>query len=128
MTTVVQLPVRRDGRVPGDTFAVRLAIVRAEMGWNYVQAGKATGIGPETWRLWEKRERHCTTMEATCRLIAAKTGFSYEWLMVGGSLATPEPPDTNPRVTGPTNPCLSVVRPMLSPWNRPDTRRAATAA
>lgn len=74
------------GRVPTDTFAVRIAIVRAEMGWNYDQAAKATGIGSETWRLWEKRKRQCTTLEQTCRKIADATGFSYEWLMIGGPL------------------------------------------
>ncbi len=92
MTTVVQMPVR-SGRVPEDSFPIRLAIVRAEMGWNYAAAEKATGIGGETWRLWEKRKRHCTTLDVTCRRIAAVTGFSYEWLMVGGQLAPPEPPN-----------------------------------
>lgn len=92
MTTVTQLPVHREGRVPADTFPIRLAIVRAEQGWNYDQAAAATGIGSETWRLWEKRKRHCTTLEVTCRKIAAATGFSYEWLMVGGTLADPTPP------------------------------------
>lgn len=93
MTRVTELPARRDGRVPADTFPIRLAIVRAEQGWNYDQAQAATGINSETWRLWEKRQRHCTRMEQTCRTIAAVTGFSYEWLMIGGALASPMPPD-----------------------------------
>lgn len=99
MTTIGRLHAR--GRVPADTFPVRLAIVRAEMGWNYDQAARATGIGSETWRLWEKRKRHCTTLEQTCRTIEAATGFSYEWLMVGGALdASPTDPNGAPVMTG----------------------------
>lgn len=117
MSTVLQFPVRQDGRVPADTFPIRLAIVRADMGWNYDQAQTATGINSETWRLWEKGKRHCTTMERTCRSIAAVTGFSYEWLMVGGRLAPYSPPDT-PIDPGPTNPCLLVVKPRIGTWER----------
>lgn len=93
-------PARTRDRVPADTFPVRLAIVRAEMGWNYDQAAKATGIGSETWRLWEKRKRHCTTLEQTCRVIAEATGFSYKWLMVGGPLIEPtaDAAETNLRI------------------------------
>lgn len=93
MTTVIQLPVRRDGAVPPDTFPIRLAIVRASQGWNYDQAAAATGIGSETWRLWEKGKRQCSTLEETCRTIANVTGLSFEWLMVGGALAPPAPRD-----------------------------------
>lgn len=72
--------------VPLDTFATRLAIVRVQMGgWNYVEAGEATGLSDENWRKWEKgtmpRDR-----EAIARAIADATGCSYEWLMAGGPL------------------------------------------
>lgn len=103
--------------MPADTFPIRLAIVRADMGWNYDQAQRETGINSETWRLWEKGKRHCTTLEDTCRVISAATGFSFEWLMVGGGLSPyiPPPKDT----PGPTNPCLSVMRPKIRTWQRP---------
>lgn len=112
MTTVTRMPVRIDGRVPADSFPNRLAIVRAEEGWNYDQAAAATGIGSETWRLWEKRKRTCRTLDETCRQIADATGYSYEWLMVGGSLTSPNPPHD----TRPTNPCLSDGGVIVGPW------------
>lgn len=118
MTTVTHLPVRADGRVPEDTFPIRLAIVRAAMGWNYDQAARATGVNSETWRLWEKGRRHCTTLDSTCRQIAGVTGLSYEWLMIGGTLAAPPPPNDT-QISRPTNPCLSVLRPKIDAWNRP---------
>lgn len=104
MTTVVRLPVRTDGRVPLDSFPNRLAIVRAEMGWNFHQAALATGLNAETWRLWEKRKRRCEDIETASAKIAQATGFSYEWLMIGGSLSPAPPPENRP-----TNPCLSDV-------------------
>lgn len=88
MSIVVEFPARR---VPRDTFPVRLAVVRAEMGWNYDQAAAATGINSETWRLWEKGKRRCTDIESASRAIESSAGYSYEWLMVGGPLTANHP-------------------------------------
>lgn len=73
--------------VPVDSFAVRLAIVRAVMGWNYDQASRATGIGSETWRMWEKGKRRCTDVLGVGSQLAAATGLSREWIVLGGPLA-----------------------------------------
>lgn len=122
MTTVTQLPARR---VPRDTFPIRLAIVRAEMGWNYDQAETATGISSESWRTWEKGKRRCANVEGISRKLSEVTGFSYEWLMIGGPLAPQVPDPTGTAAsTGssdtvgirPTNPCLLGGSVTLGPW------------
>lgn len=72
-------------------------MVRAEMGWNYDQAERATGLNSETWRLWEKRKRRCTDIETASRAISGSSGISFEWLMIGGGLDTTpiDPNDTD---------------------------------
>ncbi len=79
--------------VPIDTFPIRLAVVRAVMGWNYDQAARATGIGSETWRTWEKGRRRCSDITTVAQQIAAVTGLSIEWLVLGGPLASPPRPE-----------------------------------
>ena len=113
MTTVIEMPARR---VPRDTFPIRLAMVRAEMGWNYDQAERATGINSETWRLWEKGKRRCTDIEAASRQVSRATGFSYEWLMIGGPLDGGGPQDPI-RESRRNNPCYSDGTIILGPWN-----------
>lgn len=79
------------GRVPEDSFRVRIAIVRTLMGWNYHQAQKATGINNETWRLWEKGARRCSDIEHVSAVIASASGFDRTWLLAGGPMAGPDP-------------------------------------
>lgn len=76
-----------DDGIPVDTFAIRLAVVRAVMGWNYDQAARATGIGSETWRTWEKGKRRCTDVLGVGSVIAEVTGLSRDWIVLGGPLA-----------------------------------------
>lgn len=109
MTNATEL----NARVPVDRFGIRLAIVRAEMGWNYDQAQLATGINSETWRLWEKGQRKCADLETASRKISEATGLSYRWLMIGGELAS----GGSSRPTG-----LKTRRPDVSSGYR--TRRA----
>lgn len=113
MTTVIDMPARR---VPRDTFPIRLAIVRAEMGWNYDQAERATGINSETWRLWEKGKRRCTDIETASRQVSHATGFSFEWLMIGGALDSNGPSEPNGE-SRPNNPCYSRRTVILGPWD-----------
>lgn len=78
------------GRIPADSFRVRLAIVRTVMGWNYDQAQAATGISSESWRLWEKGARHCSDVIGVSRRIAQVTPYDQTWLALGGPLAREE--------------------------------------
>ena len=120
MSNVVELPARR---VPRDTFPIRLAIVRAEMGWNYDQAHAATGINSETWRLWEKGRRHCNDIVGAAAMIAAATGFSDQWIVFGGALEAQPPPSGHP-VGGQrdtpsrrNNLCYSHSQVIIGPWD-----------
>jgi hypothetical protein len=85
------LPVAHNitpGAVPKDTFGARLAIVRQALGgWNVKKAAELCGLDDQTWRNWEAGKNPPRDMEGVCRSIAKATGFSYEWLMVGGSLS-----------------------------------------
>ena len=74
------------GLVPVDSFRVRLAIVRALMGWNYEEAQEATGINAESWRLWEKGARNCSTKTEVAAVIAQVTPYSKQWIAFGGPL------------------------------------------
>lgn len=76
----------RAGRViPADRFGVRLAVVRAEMGWNLDEAQRATGVSSESWRLWE-RGRHCSDVIGVSRKVAEATAYDEQWLAFGGPL------------------------------------------
>lgn len=72
--------------MPVDSFRVRLAIVRALMGWNYEEAQEATGVHAESWRLWEKGARNCSTKTDVAAAIAEVTPYSKEWIAFGGPL------------------------------------------
>lgn len=72
--------------VPYDSFRVRIAIIRADKGWNYTDAERETGIKAENWRLWEKTDRHPQNYEQVCRQIADNAGYNRQWLMAGGPL------------------------------------------
>lgn len=114
-----------DGRrVPADSFRIRLAIVRTEMGWNYDQAEAATGVGSESWRTWEKGLRHCTDITGVSRKIAEVTPYDLNWLALGGPLAAevvvPEPRPSRSRRRAST----SAVR--VAAGNTVTSRRART--
>lgn len=72
-----------------DNFAVRLVLVRHEMGWNAKEAALACGISPQSWREWEISGRRPRDYEGICKQIAARTGCDLIWLMAG----TPNPYD-----------------------------------
>lgn len=84
-------------RIPADSFRNRLAMVRTEMGWNYDQAEIATGVGSESWRLWERGLRRCTDVIGVSKKIADATGFDQSWLALGGPLAEETDLPTPPR-------------------------------
>lgn len=74
-------------RVPLDTFAARLAVIRIAMGWSGVEeAAEACGINRETWRGWEKDGRMPRDLAATARRIEEHTGYDATWVAMGGPL------------------------------------------
>lgn len=106
--------------IPVDSFRIRLAIVRTAMGWNYEQAQAATGVGAESWRLWEKGQRHCTDIKEVSRKIAEVTPYDPAWLVMGGPLIPEEhdPAGLRPRfrrniravTTGSSRGCVRTTR------------------
>lgn len=75
-----------DDDVPVDAFRVRIAIVRAERGWNYTEAGEACNVDGESWRRWEKTGRRPRDYEDVCGKISQGAHYSKRWLMAGGPL------------------------------------------
>ena len=128
-------------RVPADTFRLRLAMVRTEMGWNYEQAQAATGIGAESWRTWEKGTRRCTDVIGVSRQIADATPYDQTWLALGGPLPTedvaPLPPVPSKRgkaaaqasirsiTSRSTRGCMSATRDEYAAWSFYGNRTAA---
>lgn len=116
-------------KVPTDSFRVRLAIVRAEMGWNYEEAQAATGVGKESWRLWEKGERHCSDVPGVSRKIAAVTNYDLVWLVVGGPLVPEEEAAPRPhrvRSIGGYRPSTRRVKARSTDGCMTSTRRATS--
>lgn len=73
-------------RIPVDRFGIRLAIIRADKGWNYEDAERETGIKAQNWRLWERTERSPQRYEDVCAQIARGTGHNLDWIKAGGPL------------------------------------------
>ena len=70
--------------VPGtQNFAVRLVLVRHEMGWNLKEAALACGVAAASWREWELSGRRPRDYEGVCKQIAARTQCDLIWLMAG---------------------------------------------
>lgn len=74
-------------RVPYDDFGNRLAVIRAELGLNVLQAAKLCELNDESWRKWERGTKP-RGMDDVARKIARATGYSEQWLMMGGPLRT----------------------------------------
>jgi hypothetical protein len=87
----MQAAVQHDltDRIPEDTFGARLAIVRQKMQWNISEAAEACGLKAATWTLWEHEVNLPRNLYGVCSAIADASGFSYDWLLRGGPLASP---------------------------------------
>lgn len=105
-------------RIPADTFRLRLAMVRTEMGWNYEEAQAATGIGAESWRTWEKGIRHCTDVIGVSKKIADATPYDQTWLALGGPLPTEEVAPLPPMMTKRGRMAKASIRSVSSRSNR----------
>lgn len=107
----------RSGRlIPVDSFRIRLAIVRTAMGWNYEQAQAATGVGAESWRLWEKGQRHCTDVKEVSRKIAEVTPYDPGWLVMGGPLVPEDQGAVHSPLFGRRRSTLKVRTPSNGEW------------
>lgn len=82
--------------VPYDTFGARLAVVRQACGWNIQRAANECGISHTSWANYEANKQP-RDLAAVCRRVAAASGFSYTWLMIGGPLRPPPESANIPR-------------------------------
>jgi transcriptional regulator with XRE-family HTH domain len=73
----------RGWTVDDSTFGARLALIRQRMDWNIKEAGDQTGIAPSTWTEWERKGREPSSILASVRQIADRTGCDYFWLLTG---------------------------------------------
>jgi len=73
--------------VPGDTFAMRLRILRHHLGLSVEEIAGRCRVSPATWSTWERGSRPRDLAEVVAR-VAAVTGVSRDWLMWGGPLET----------------------------------------
>lgn len=69
--------------VPADTFADRLARIRRVKGWNFMEAGRVTGLSGKSWRLWEQHNRQPYDLLEVATKISAASGVNLIWLLTG---------------------------------------------
>jgi transcriptional regulator with XRE-family HTH domain len=79
-------PHPQEPRVPADTFAVRLLLLRHELALTVDEVSARCGVPSATWSTWERGARP-RDLAAVVNRIAERTGYSRDWLMWGGGLA-----------------------------------------
>ncbi len=62
----------------------RLALVRHRMGWNVAEAATECGLPVASWRNWENGKQPRDVV-AVCRQVSARSGVSFDWLLLGVS-------------------------------------------
>jgi hypothetical protein len=73
--------------IPADTFAGRLALMRADSGGlNITRAAERCGLGDESWRNWEAGRAKPRDYLGVCRTISEGLGYDVTWIAVGGPL------------------------------------------
>lgn len=119
-TTHVEAAQNTTGRIPADTFSVRLMLARALAGHISIrEASDLTGLNREAWRDWEHGRRPRDIIDV-CRRVADKLDVDFNWLLLGGSLMGPRgvPTDRPPRDTH-DYPAMPVRGMAAQPFGRP---------
>lgn len=78
----------RRGRIPADTFAVRLLLARHLAGMGIKEAAEAAGLHYATWSTWEAGRRPRDLVDV-CQRVAAALDIDFNWLLLGGPLLGP---------------------------------------
>ena len=97
MSAVTPMP-----RVPRDTLAIRLLVMRHELGWSQRQAAEETGVPFGVWQGMEAG-RETRNLGQHIAAISERTGYRRDWLMWGGPFSGPDDggPDSPSSLTQP---------------------------
>lgn len=76
----IPLPQRR--RVPRDSFALRLVMLRHDLDWTQQEAADTVGVKRASWASWEKGRMPHAQAQIT-KQIADATGYDLRWLLYG---------------------------------------------
>jgi transcriptional regulator with XRE-family HTH domain len=68
-----------NGRVPADTLAHRLQLIRDELGWSQRKAADECGLGFGEWQSMESGAK-ARGLDDKVRKIASATGYDAVWL------------------------------------------------
>lgn len=100
-------------RIPRDTFALRLKIVRVELGLTIDEMAERCGLVSATLSTWERGARPRDFSDVVRKIVAA-TGYDREWLTWGGPLAEDggDSPDGLPHLDSNQKPA-GIGRPVL---------------
>jgi transcriptional regulator with XRE-family HTH domain len=86
-SSTAEVPERK-GRIPADTFAVRLLLSRHLAGMGLKEAAEACGLHYATWSTWEAGRRPRDLIDV-CERVAQGLDVDFDWLLLGGPLAGP---------------------------------------
>ena len=78
MSNVAELAPRMPGRVPTDSFALRLMLMRAELGLSIEEAAERCGLAMSTWATWERGTKP-QRMDEKVRLNLTKDAAKAAW-------------------------------------------------
>lgn len=103
--------IPRTGRVPKDSFALRLVMLRHELGLSQEQAATICGLKASTWATWENGVKP-RGMDEVVGLIASQLDCDRGWLMFGGHPQGFDGPDTPPGLESTPRACNGDVLPF----------------
>lgn len=106
----------RQGRIPADTFAVRLLLSRHLAGLSIKDAAHASGLNDATWATWESGRRPRDLVDV-CQRVARGLDIDFNWLLLGGPLAGPRGRETQGLTNRPTSDTF---------WNPPSSVRSSS--
>lgn len=89
----IQMPQRR--KLPHDTFAARLVLLRHDLGMTQQEASDLAGVKRGAWATWEKGRIPHDKAEIA-KKIADRTGYDLRWLLYGGDVSASPTDDDHP--------------------------------
>lgn len=112
----------RRGRIPADTFSIRLMLSRVLAGHLSIrEACERTGLNRGNWQEWERGRRPHDQVEVS-RVIAEALDVDFNWLLLGGPLEGPRGRQVRPSADRPTPTILGLLPLTMRPIMGSDGR------